>query len=179
MSREKTIKQKAKVIKSVKRVTLLVTLIVIGYGGTVLYSVLQMDPEYENILATGTYVNQGTNTTADDAYFFSLSIPINNEGFYAYDYISFMVDLIIPNCAGLANDTRVGSSTDVTTGLDAGESTVLNVTLNMTSNPDLALAIASFHPDFEYRFSVEAKVHSFRVFFEGAIPIPYETVSPV
>lgn len=169
MTRQDKIEKKAKVIKTALRVTFLCSILVVGYGGSMIYSVLQMDVVYEEI--TGVYDNNGTTGIySDDSY--TIVIPVINEGFYAYSSFTANFQVIAPDCPGLNPDTIVGLGTKTFAGLSPGGSTDFDVLIDITTNVTILNAlIASNYTVFEFSFSFEAFVHIFTIFFSGTLPL--------
>jgi len=168
MTRQDKIEKKAKVIKIALRVTFIISILVVGYGGSMIYSVLQMDVVYEGITA-----DHDDNSTpfdpSDDTY--TISIPVINEGFYAYSAFTADVKVIIPVCPGLNPDTIAGVATEIFAGLNPGGSTTFDILIDITTNITILAAIAANDPDFEFVFSFSANVHFFTIFFSGTLPI--------
>lgn len=168
MTRQDKIEKKAKVIKIALRVTFIVSILVVGYGGSMIYSVLQMDVVYEGI--TANHDDNGTpGDPSDDSY--SISIQVINEGFYAYSSFKSDIQVIIPVCPGLDPNTIAGVATETFPGLNPGDTTTFVISIDITTNATILSAIIANSPDFAFVFSFEANVHIFTIFFSGTLPI--------
>lgn len=171
MTRQDRIEKKAKAIKISKRVLFIITILVVGYGGSVLYSVFQTDVEYENITFSASYDHKSTPTLADDTYDFSLTLPLTNFGFYAFGEINYSINLIVPTCCPeLEPNVVVGTAQGGYSGLAAGAHADWNVPLILTTNATILQALIDHNPDYEFEFQFSVKVHFFTIYFSGKLP---------
>ena len=170
MTRQDKIEKKAKAIKIIKRVLFVITILVVGYGGSVLYSVFQTDVEYENINFTADYDHKGTPQLTDDTYNFSITVPLTNFGFYAFGTIDYSISLIVPTCPGLEPNTVVGSAQGSYPGLAAKASASWTIPLTLTENATILEALITNSPIYEFQFSFAVKIHFFMIYFNGQLP---------
>lgn len=169
MTRQDKIEKKAKFIKIALRVTFICSILVVGYGGSMIYSVLQMDIVYEGI--TAFHDDNGTPLIPSDDTF-TISIPAINEGFYAYSSFTAELELIIPECPGLEPNTIAGLGTETFVGgLKPGELKIFVMEIDITTNSTILAAILANSPDFAFSFNFEAFVHIFTIFFSGTLPM--------
>ena len=170
MTRQDKIERKAKAIKITKRVLFIITILVVGYGASIFYSLFQTDVEYENIVFTANYDHNMTPEFTDDTYDFSITVPLTNHGFYAFGAINYSISLIVPTCPGLDPNTVVGSAQGSYPGLAAGTYASWNIPLELTSNATILQALIDHNPDYEFQFSFAVKVHWFTIYFNGQLP---------
>lgn len=167
-SRDETIRKKAKTVKRIALVGSILSILVIAYGISVFYSVFRTNFDFANVNYNYVYDDNGTPLNfTDDSINASVSIPITNNGLYAINSINIAINIIIPTCPGLADNTTVGTANVTIPSLARGAYINYTIPITYTNNITILQAIYLNNPSKMIDFDIITSIQIFQIGFAG------------
>lgn len=188
MSRAKTIKKKAKVIRSIIRVIGILVMASLIYTGVCIYSIVKTNINMSD-QTDFVYNDHGTILPwEDDTIDLKVNVTVTNNGFFPIEFIDVYIEVYLiasdqpgyPGNPGLGDafgsDLYIGDATELFTKIEPGESGNRTLTFELTPGPYELESLLFYDGTLRLDFFIQTQIQLFPINITGSITTGWSAI---